>query len=288
MLPTRSRDLPGAILLGALAIASMGCTRTIALPPMTASATGSHDPGRFVWYDLLTDDRAGVVRFYSGLLGWSFEETADPRYTLVTFKGVPIAGIIDVAGLHDVDVSQWVASLSVADVDRAAAAVERAGGELHTEPRDVAERGRLAIVSDPQGALFALVRSSAGDPPAREPRAGDFFWTELWAGDAEGAIDFYKSLAGYERRDRTVAGEPYRLLELAGQARAGVIQNPVDEIRPHWLPYVLVDDARAAAAKVTSLGGSLLLAPHDDIRKGSVAIVTDPGGAALSLQAPVD
>ena len=55
-------------------------------------------------------------------------------------------------------------------------------------------------------------------------------------------------------------------------------------MRPVWLPSVLVSDPAALAAKAKMLGGSVVLEPRPDIRKGSVAVVADPSGAIVALQ----
>ena len=53
--------------------------------------------------------------------------------------------------------------------------------------------------------------------------------------------------------------------------------------RPHWLHYVRVVDATAASAKVTALGGRVLVEPHLDRQGAKVAVVADPTGAPLGL-----
>ncbi len=58
--------------------------------------------------------------------------------------------------------------MSVPDVDLAASRLRQAGGRVYAGPRDIDDRGRLAIVGDPQGAVFGLVRTTGGDPPDRE------------------------------------------------------------------------------------------------------------------------
>ncbi len=70
------------------------------------------------------------------------------------------------------------------------------------------------------------------------------------------------------------------------RSRAGLLQLPpeLEGVQPNWLPYVRVEDPAALAAKVLSLGGTVVIAPRAEIRNGTLAIVTDPTGAALALQ----
>ncbi|UCG84910.1 MAG: VOC family protein [Gemmatimonadota bacterium] len=258
------------------------------LPPVTATATGEHQPGKFVWRDLLTHDLPGVKQFYGDLFGWQFQDAGgeDSIYTVITHDGQPIGGIVYTARQGDVpNRSQWVSYLSVPDVDRAAAQVSDAGGEVFTPPRDYPDRGRLAVVSDPQGALLALVTASAGDPVDRDPAINEWMWTELWTDDVEAAASFYRELVGYEFQAIEIyEGSEYLLFQRDGTARAGVIAIPWEGVRPNWLAYVRVADPVAVAARVVSLGGSVFLEPDDEVRNGDVAIVVDPSGAALTVQ----
>jgi len=70
------------------------------------------------------------------------------------------------------------------------------------------------------------------------------------------------------------------------RARAGVFRLPdsKSQVPPNWLPYVLVTDPAGLAARVTGLGGRVLLEPSPEHRKGSLAIVADPSGAVVALQ----
>ena len=80
-----------------------------------------------------------------------------------------------------------------------------------------------------------------------------------------------------------LGGQPYHVLR-KGRARAGLLPAPPKGVQPTWLAYVLVKDPAALASRAASLGGKVLLAPRPDVRKGTLAIVADPSGAALALQ----
>jgi predicted enzyme related to lactoylglutathione lyase len=242
--------------------------------------------GKVVWRDLLTHDLEGVKRFYGQLFGWSFHTDAENEtYTVIRHEGRVIGGIVYTPLEDDANRSQWVSYLSVPDVDAAVRRVRDAGGVIHTGPLDLPDRGRMAVVSDPQGALFAVVRSTSGDPPDQEPRLNEWLWTELWTSDVAGASEFYSDLLGYELE--TVAlyeNNTYRVLQRDGRPRAGMLPVPTEDIPPNWLVYIRVDDPAEVAARVESLGGRIFLAADDDIRNGDVAIIVDPSGAALTIQ----
>jgi predicted enzyme related to lactoylglutathione lyase len=117
----------------ALLLATLGgcSTPKSPVPPLTPAPTGTYQIGKFVWYDLITDDVASVKGFYGGLFGWEFDkiETEKDNFTLVSHRGVPIAGIVYLEREDPaVSQSQWVSSVSVPDVDGAAEYVKGQGG----------------------------------------------------------------------------------------------------------------------------------------------------------------
>jgi predicted enzyme related to lactoylglutathione lyase len=246
-------------------------------------------PGKFVWHDLLTTDAPAVEKFYGELFGWTFEvqKGRENPYKAIRLAGVPIGGIVDVSARKaEVPASTWLNYVSVADVDKAVAAIRQAKGKVLREPAAVGTYAKAAVVVDPQGALFGVARISRGDPPDGVPApVGAFLWMEYVAEDAPGALAFYKETLGFTA-DPVEDGTKveYFALKSGDAPRAGLYASPWKEVRSNWLPYVRVADAAAAAKKAESLGGRVALAPNPEVRNGTLAIVTDPSGAAVALQ----
>lgn len=262
--------------------------RQIVVPPLTSAPSDARQFGQFVWYDLLTTDPEGAKRFYGGLFGWTFDDGGEesPVFTTILHNGRPIGGIAATQEMErEVNSSQWVSNLSVPDVDRAVAEVRRLGGTVEAEPRDLPNRGRFAVVRDNQGALLALVSSPTGDPPLDRTEVGGWLWTELWTRDAEASLAFYRGLVGYEHSewDDQASGD-YFLLQRGGANLAGVLAYDLDRVQPNWLPYILVEDPLSMVERVEELGGRVLLPPDPEVRGGSVAIIADPSGAAVTIQ----
>ena len=89
-------------------------------PMQMAPGAADHTPGRFVWYDLVTDDVAAASTFYGELFGWEFEEIPGHRnpFVLIRLDGVPIGGLVQLDRENpDSTESQWIGSLSVTNVD---------------------------------------------------------------------------------------------------------------------------------------------------------------------------
>ena len=250
------------------------------LPAIEGPAGGERLAGKFVWFDLLTDDPSAARAFYGELFGWDMEGLqSDPAYTVIRHNGEAIAGISDYED-QDAEVfeSVWLPSLSVSDVDQAIQIACTRGAEILYGPLDAGQRGRLAVVRDPAGAELAFLASSDGDPVDRARRIGEWAWVDLFTLDPVAAAEFYGDLVGYQLRQVQDQGQTVSVLVRDGVARAGIVELPWDDIRPNWLSYVRVDDLDVAIARARSLGGWLVL------RLDDVAVLADPTGAAIGVQ----
>ncbi len=279
--------LLATLAIGAAVILSLGCGSGGSAP---AGQPATSAPGKFVWHDLTTSDVDAAKKFYTALLGWEYTET--------TVLGRPYSvarlGKKAVAGMHSPNPertgktpSHWLSYISVADVDSSVNKAKAEGGGVLAGPVEVGSIGRAAVLRDPQGAPFGLVRLSAGDPPdPAAPVEGTFFWNEYLTRDLDATLAFYNGLFPYEMTtSKSESSASYVVLK-NGRARAGVFRVPDSEkdVRPNWLPYVLVTDPAALASRVAGLGGRILLEPRPDLRKGSLAVVADPTGAVVALQ----
>lgn len=255
-------------------------------PAPVAAADPPVEPGSFVWHDLLTRDVAGAKRFYGELFGWRFEDTkrADRPYVVARSGATAVAGIVDVSGIADAG-TQWLSFMAVANVDAAVALFQSGGGKVLVQARDL-PLARAAVVADQQGAPLGLAQLRRDVPNPAQPTASHFFWQEYLARDAGPALDFYKKVAGYNPAiSDTRLGVEYHVLKKA-RGGAGLFQLPanVTDVQPNWLPYVLVNDAASLAARVTSLGGRVLVPAAPERRNNSLIVVADPAGAVLALQ----
>jgi predicted enzyme related to lactoylglutathione lyase len=272
------------LLVGALS----GCST--AGGPDLSKMSFSDEPlvGKFVWYDLITDDAEVARSFYGGLFGWTFETTQGPlgdEYVLVRDDGVYIGGIVTRADPSDgTEFSRWLPYVSVADVDASADRARAAGARVVVAPLDV-RLGRVAAIVDPEGAAIGLARSDIGDPDDATTAAGPgrVVWTELLADDEAAAASFYEAMVGYNAGTVERRGGLYTLLRASGVERAGILPNPTDW-EPQWLTYFGVEDPAAAAERAAALGGRVLLEPTPEVREGTMALVTDPTGAVFALR----
>lgn len=266
-----------------------GCAKKeIVVPPLTPEPSKVQLTGKFVWYDLFTDDLETISRFYEELFGWTFTNTdpATTRAKNINRNGLPIANAVEIDPVHkERNESGWLGYISVKDVDAAVEIAIQDKGTIYTAPKDLPNRGRIAIVIDGQGAIFGLVNSPLGDPPDQDDIRNGFIGAELWTTDSDQALSFYNAIAGYELDVVDVGeGEKYNLLLRDNIPRAGLVKIPWDDVTPNWIPYVAVPDLKETIEKVEALGGTLLIKPPQELRKNPLAIVADPSGSVFGIQ----
>ena len=285
-----------SVILGAVLVSACA-TINIDLPAVTDSPAGERLSGKIIWRDLLTHDPEASQRFYGGLFGWEFESVgsasgfgSDSAYALIRYNGKLIGGMIDTVALNGRDdISQWIVLMSVADVDAAVAKFSTAGGEVITPPTDLQRRGKLAVVSDAEGAILGLLQTRDGDPADHTPEIGEFLWDELWTTDVADATAFYEDVAGLEAADWDVdedqdAGAAYRLLKAGDTPRVGIMPNPLEDLGPVWVSYIRVENPAAITAKVSELGGRVIVEAQARALGGEVAFIAGPSGAGIALQ----
>jgi predicted enzyme related to lactoylglutathione lyase len=282
-------------LAAGILVALLGCTATqVSLPPVTEAPTSERDAGRIIWRDLITDKPAESRDFYSELFGWEFEGVGnlfglggEDAYSLIRHNGRLIGGMVNENRLERAgdEISQWVALMSVDDIDAATGAFASGGGQVLTPPTDIAQRGRMSVVVDPQGALLALIQTETGDPLRHEPGYGDFLWDELWTSDVSASTRFYQQVAGLSPSDENISADrSYRVMSRGDEPAAGILAHPFEGERPVWVTYVRVEDPAAITARVEELGGTVYVEAQDRPLGGQVALIADPSGAGIALQ----
>ncbi|MFD5327541.1 VOC family protein [Streptomyces sp. NPDC127092] len=125
----------------------------------TAAAGPAGTP---VWNELLTYETASVGKFYRTIFAYEIEPvvSADFDYLTLHLDGRPVASLHGVGSALPRDRgAHWMTYFEVDDVDAAARLVGELGGQILRPPRE-GTAGRLALVTDPEGAVFTLVRSA--------------------------------------------------------------------------------------------------------------------------------
>ena len=241
--------------------------------------------GRFVWHELMTTDPQAAGAFYSKVLPWKTQPSGMPDYTLWMSGKTQTGGLMaqPESARQAGAAPSWLVYIGTPDVDATAAAAERLGGRVLKAPADIPNVGRFAVLSDPQGATFAVF--TPGSAPAGGPPGSDFSWHELATSDLQGALAFYSELFGWSRgpaHDMGPAGT-YQLIEHGGAQVGGVYKVMDTSKAPHWLTYIEVASVDKAAAAAKAAGGRVTQGPMEVPGGSRIAQVLDPQGGAFAV-----
>jgi predicted enzyme related to lactoylglutathione lyase len=265
-----------------------------------ATETRAEPRGDFIWYELLTTDAQGAKAFYDAVVGWNIGEAVPEfnGYRMIGRSDGKFAG--GVLPLTD-EMQQngarptWLGYVHVQDVDKEVAAIEAAGGKALMPAFDIPTVGRIAMVADPQGAPFYIMKPM---PRADDPNAkSDVFsvdqpqrvrWNELSTADQDGAIDFYRRHFGWSQEGEMDMGEmgQYRFIQANGVNVGAIMRKPPQRPVSVWTFYIGVDNIDRAAEAIRAGGGQILFGPME-IPGGDYSLNgMDPQGAAFGLVGP--
>jgi hypothetical protein len=267
----------------------------------------TYPPGVPCWVDTTQPDPDAAVRFYEGLLGWQFHEVtpegAPGRYLVARVDGQDVAAVSAPPADGPRPQSMWNTYVRVDSADTAAKATTRAGGSVVAEPFDVPGAGRMAVLADPEGAVFSVWQAAGfeGAQLVNAPRSWNF--SDLTTGDLDAAQAFYFELFGWETSTMDGGFSFWRLPGYAEflerddpelrkrHAEGGAPDGFSDAVAglapltngaaPSWSVTFSVDDADAVAANAGELGGTVLVAPFD-AGPTRVAVIKDPQGAVFA------
>jgi uncharacterized protein len=249
-----------------------------------------YKPGTFCWVELGTTDGEAAKKFYTQLFEWDFTDNpVGPSgvYTILKQNGK------DVAALYQMPTEMtsngvpphWMSYISVANADESAAKAKSLGATLMKEPFDVYTMGRMAVIQDPTGAMFALWQ------PGTHPWAGivntpnSLCWNELATRDTAKAGEFYSGVFGWEKNVQQMGPMTYTSF-MNGDRPAGGMYEPGPELGdmpPNWMVYFAVADGDATLTRATELGGKSCAPVMDVPGVGRMAVMTDPQGAAFAV-----
>lgn len=241
-------------------------------------------PGTPCWVDLMTPDIGRAQDFYGAVLGWSFT-SADPQlggYVMCHTADGAVAGMAlrgDTPGPFS---TCWTVYLFTPDLDGTLAAAQAGGGNLMMGPHEVPGQGRMALVTDPSGAVVGLWEPGGHRGFAEMGPPGSPCWFEVATREGPAVRDFFGGLYGLQ--PAVVSGMEYWTLKAADEARFGVLQmtDVWGEMPPHWMTYFSVLDIEASVQTLLELGGTVHHGPFNS-PFGRIAVVGDPMGATFTL-----
>ncbi|TLQ42680.1 VOC family protein [Streptomyces marianii] len=244
------------------------------------------------WLDLGSPDIGGAASFYGDLFGWTFRSPGPEAggYGLFELDGRTAAGAMTVP--PERVPPGWTLYFQSPSADDAAERVADGGGTVTHEPADVWDLGRTAHFTDPAGVGFATWQPGTNKGLGVVNETGSLCWAELCTPDPGAALEFYRSVFGWDEFAVPVpGGDTYLTVNPAGAGEdamfAGLVPLETDPVEavggPYWLPYFEVTDTDATAAEAEELGGRVRTPPIDVEDVGRIAKLADPYGARFAV-----
>jgi predicted enzyme related to lactoylglutathione lyase len=259
------------------------------------------------WVDTNQPDPEVALAFYRGLFAWEFENVMPPesegKYFIARLRGGDVAAVGPTPDGAP-PMATWNTYIWVESADDTAAKARSAGGGVALEPFDVMEAGRMAVLTDPEGAAFFVWQAKDHKGAKIVNEHGSLNFNTLATRDLESGKAFYNAVFGWRTLAMpsgvmwTLPGYGDHLEERNPGLREQMAQmggpegfidvvaavNPIDDADSqtpaHWSVTFAVDDADAVAAKVSKLGGEVVMGPLDAPWTRMV-VVKDPSGATF-------
>lgn len=258
--------------------------------------------GGWIWYELMTSDPDAATRFYEAVVGWTVHGMPSPEAGGIDYRHIGRSDGGSAGGMLALSKDMtdhgarpcWVGYVHVADVDAEVAKIVADGGKVMMPAMDLPV-GRIAMVTDPQGAPFYVMQPT---PPVGQPDAvSDVFsvdqpqhfrWNELMTSDSDAAVAFYSGHFGWTQQgdmDMGAMGK-YRFIQHDGIGIGAIMPKMPQVPVSAWNHYIGVDDIDRAVAAVNAGGGQVVNGPHE-IPGGEFALNgMDPQGAMFGLVGP--
>ncbi len=251
--------------------------------------------GEFIWYELLTPDSDASKAFYDSVVGWSIgaKPEGDMDYRMIQAPDGAVGGVMQlnadmIAGGAK---PTWLGYFGVDDVDAAVASITAAGGQVHLPPFDIAGVGRIAMVTDPQGVPFYVMRGASDGTSTAYSRhgLGHVSWNELLTPDDAAALAFYDKQLNIKKvgaMPMGAMGDYSFISNSEGGEAIGAVMKAPPGAPSAWSFYFRVSDIEAAKHTIEQSGGKVAHGPMEVPGGEMVLQASDPHGARFGLVAP--
>jgi hypothetical protein len=264
-------------------------------------------PGVPCWIDTSQPEPAEAVAFYGSLFGWELDDAMPPgsggSYFIGRLRGGDVAAI---SGIPEgaPPMAMWNTYVWVDSADATAAKAREAGGAVISEPFDVLDAGRMAVLADPEGAVFCVWQAKNHRGAKVVNEHGALVFNTLATRDPAGAEAFYRAVFGWQllalpagmmwalpgygdhlealtpgiREQAEQMGAPDGFIDVVAAVEsiaAGDSTTPAQ-----WSVTFAVDNADDIADAARKLGGEVIAGPSDAPWTRS-ATIKDPQGATF-------
>ncbi|MBW8185316.1 VOC family protein [Shewanella nanhaiensis] len=249
--------------------------------------------GQPCWVELASRDAHAGKQFYSTLFGWKVQDMPIPNgvYSMLALEVEGECSDIGAAYQMPEAMSEqgapttWTVYFAVDNVDATVAAVISNGGNLELGPHDVGTAGRMALLSDPEGARFAIWQAGDHIGAKRNGEDGSLCWVELASRDSQDAKAFYTSSLGWDSRQDSMPDFTYTEWLVEDVPFGGMMEMTEEwgEMPAHWMLYFAVEDCDKTVEVATGLGAKICVPPTNIPEVGRFSVISDPQGGFFSV-----
>lgn len=252
----------------------------------------SNPHGTPIWYELITGDPDAAGAFYQTVIGWQdggcpggTAEAPGDYHVWLAPDGQGVAGMLKTPEGAPPE-PNWFSYIGVDDVDAAAGKIAAAGGNIQMPPTTIEGVGRLAMVTDPQGVAFYVMKGASPEASTSFKRMapGHGEWNELQTSDDQAALAFYGDQFGWTKDGAMPMGPmgDYSFLSHDGGMIGAVMKVQGDD-RPHWNYFFRVGGIDDARDRIEANGGAVVEGPHQVPGGDWVIYAKDPQGARFGV-----
>ncbi|MFF8376136.1 VOC family protein [Streptomyces sp. NPDC015661] len=241
------------------------------------------------WIDLGSPDTEAAAAFYGAVFGWDFRSAGPDAggYGFFQQDGDTVGAL---GPLDEGAKSAWTVYFQTPDADATQEAAKQAGGTVRVDAFDVMDAGRMACLTDPAGAEFAVWQPGKVKGLDRTSATNTLLWAELHVPDPESTLGFYRTLFDWRWSLMDAPGMTYRVISTAEgdqeDASFGGAAELQEGMAPSWIPYFTVEDPDAVSRTAQGGGGSVVMPAADVPDVGRIAWLADPFGAVFAVMKP--
>lgn len=250
--------------------------------------------GTPIWYELLTDDPDASKTFYDAVIGWTVEAkpSGEMDYRMIGAGDGQVGGVMRLTPDMKAGGAEptWLFYIGVDDVDTTVEEIKAAGGSVLVPAWNIPGIGRIAMVADPQGLPFYVMRGASDETSTAWDRMGmgKCNWNELNTPDQAGALAFYGTVFGWDYPEKMPMGAmgDYVFVDAAGERIGAIMQRPADSPPAKWRFYFRAPDIEAAARTVAERGGTVHAGPMEVPGGDRIIVASDPAGVMFGVVGP--
>ena len=246
--------------------------------------------GDFIWYELMTRDPAAAKHFYDPVAGWTIEPqpSGEMDYRMIDTGDGLVGGTLTLTkDMTDHGARPtWLGYIGVDDVDATIARIEAKGGKVLMPANDLPDIGRIAMVADPQGNPFYIMRGSVDQVSTSfaPDKPGHTAWNELRTSDLDAAKAFYTDVFRWTLGDVMPMGEmgDYQFVDHGGRMIGAMMKAPPGA--PGGWGFAFHNrDVDTAVERIRELGGKVDQGPMEVPGDQRAVMATDPEGVPFML-----